>query len=80
MNTKKIFYCLIEKHFAQSKAIQKCARVKKIQVLRIPEGILVNRNFSKAVFIESVRLKYYFIRDPPIQGDLIKSLVSITMK
>ena len=44
----------------------------KIQVLKIPEGILVNRNFSKAVFFDS-GWNIHFISDPPIYGDLIET-------
>ena len=44
----------------------------KIQVLKIPEGILVNGNFSKAVFFDS-GWNIHFISDPPIYGDLIET-------
>ena len=44
----------------------------KIQVLNIPDGILVNHNFSKVVFFDS-GWNIHFFSDPPIYGDLIET-------
>ena len=44
----------------------------KIQVLNIPDGILVNHNFSRVVFFDS-GWNIHFVSDPPIYGDLIET-------